>query len=46
MKKAGVPKSVDGDGAVVADIGLYWRKSMPKPAEVSMLRVGPMVPLV
>lgn len=41
VKKPGVPKS-EGDGAVVADIGWNgWLNGMPKPAEVSMCRVGP-----
>ena len=42
MKKAGVPNS-EGEFAVVADIG-YCRYSIPYPAEVSMLRFGPMGP--
>ena len=42
VKKAGVPNS-DGELAVVADIG-YWRYSIPYPADVSMLRLGPIGP--
>jgi hypothetical protein len=44
VKNAGVPYS-DGEFAVVADIG-YWRYSMPYPADVSMLRCGPIGPEV
>lgn len=42
VKNAGVPYS-EGEFAVVADMG-YCRYSMPYPAEVSMLRFGPMGP--
>lgn len=45
-KKAGVPKSL-GELRVVADMGApnCALKSMPYPAEVSMLRFGPIGPV-